>query len=132
MADHDHNDGSRGEEEAPRDPTPSKPVGVEDGARLRYGEQADQADADIPAARPDPSGMEPEPSSWGHLRRKQTQILAAGIAGLIAGGLLGGVTVAALTDPHHDHGPGQMWMRPGPPPPHRDLRLPQRMPPECL
>ncbi|GAA4909966.1 hypothetical protein HD597_008322 [Nonomuraea thailandensis] len=111
MADHDRDAGSRGEEEAPRDPTPSSEPTQElhEPAPLKYGEQADRAYTYIPPTQPDPASWEREPSPFGDfLRRRRTQVMGAGMAGLLVGGLLGGVTVAALNDVAHDR--HEMWM----------------------
>ncbi|MEV5894512.1 hypothetical protein [Nonomuraea fuscirosea] len=112
MADHDRDAGSRGEEEAPRDPAqdPREP------AQLRYGEQADRPYADLPPTQPNTSSWEEPPtaaaaassSSEGFFRRRRTQIMAAAIGGLLAGGLLGGLTVASATD--HDHDRFETWV----------------------
>ncbi len=124
MADHDRDAGSRGEEEAPRDPTqePREP------AQLRYGEQANRPYADLPPTQPIASSWEEPPpsSSGGFFRRRRTQITAAAVAGLIAGGLLGGLTVASATDHDHDRFDGWLehenrWRAPD------GLRMPERM-----
>jgi hypothetical protein len=120
MADHDRDAGSRGEEEAPRDPTPVGPteeLHQPDG--LKYGEQAERAESHIPPAPPDPVPGEQGSAFKAFLRRRRTQVVGAGLAGLIVGGLLGGTTVAAFNDltrdrfdrmdvwlePHHRWGP---------------------------
>ncbi|MFB4265817.1 hypothetical protein [Nonomuraea sp. GTA35] len=114
MADHDRDAGSRGEEEAPRDPTPSSEPTRElpEPGPLKYGEQADRAYAYIPPTRPNPASWERGSSPFGDfLRRRRTQVMSAGMVGLLVGGLLGGVTVAAFNDLAHDHDSHEMWMR---------------------
>ncbi|PRX59390.1 hypothetical protein B0I32_120160 [Nonomuraea fuscirosea] len=107
MADHDRDAGSRGEEEAPRDPT-QEPL---EPAQLRYGEQADRPYTDLPPTQPNASNWEepPSASSESFFRRRRTQITAAAIGGLLAGGLLGGLTVASATD--HDHDRFDVWLQ---------------------
>ncbi|GAA3686631.1 hypothetical protein GCM10022224_059430 [Nonomuraea antimicrobica] len=110
MADHDRDAGSRGEEEAPRDPSSAQPTQNlnepgGDRDRLRYGEQADQAYTHIPPMQPGPASWEREtPRADGFFRRRRTQVVGAGLVGLVAGVLLGGVTVAAFSDAAEDHG----------------------------
>ncbi|MEV4801159.1 hypothetical protein AB0K18_14235 [Nonomuraea sp. NPDC049421] len=97
MADHDRDAGSRGGEEAPRDPSPVQPA-------LKYGEQADQAYAEIPPTQP----VDWEtPRSGG--RRGSRVLIGAGLVGLLAGALIGGVSVAAVNDAGHDHGRFDVW-----------------------
>ncbi|WP_043616109.1 hypothetical protein [Nonomuraea candida] len=150
MADHDRDAGSRGEEEAPRDPTPGQPAptgpttelphppatdephlpaaaepphpaAAEEPGGLKYGEQADRSYAYIP-----PTTSEPVPetraSAFGaFLRRRRTQVLGAGAIGLAVGGLLGGATVAALYDLARESGARhEMWRGPGWVPPHME------------
>ncbi|GAA3134819.1 hypothetical protein GCM10020001_066800 [Nonomuraea salmonea] len=91
MADHDRDVGSRGDEEAPRDPSPEQPA-------LKYGEQADQAYAEIP---PTQHADWETPRSGG--RRGRKRLIGAGLVGLLAGALIGGVSVAAVNDADHDH-----------------------------
>ncbi|MEV0617981.1 hypothetical protein AB0I81_31980 [Nonomuraea sp. NPDC050404] len=128
MADHDRDAGSRGEEEAPRDPTPTEPISTESESasasaesaateptrELKYGEQADRAYAEIPTTSPNPVAdweQEPPDSSFPHRRRPQ--ILAAALIGLFVGGLLGGTTVAAMNDHPHDLGDRyDVWLEP--------------------
>ncbi|TYB67187.1 hypothetical protein FXF51_14935 [Nonomuraea sp. PA05] len=105
MADHDRDAGSRGEEEAPRDPTLSQPTReLPEPGPLKYGEQADQAYAYIPPTKPNPAPWERESSSsfGDYLRRRRTQVMGAGLIGLLVGGLLGGATVAAFNDVAHE------------------------------
>ncbi|MGP4093916.1 hypothetical protein [Nonomuraea sp. KM90] len=134
MADHDRDAGSRGEEEAPRDPSPTEPTqelrspGEEPG-QLKYGEQADRAYAYIPPTVPDPAGWERESFS-DFARRKRRQIIGAGLIGLVVGGLLGGLGVAAFSDDHDDHGRYGVWMRPDHPA-HRDFMMPERLESGC-
>lgn len=96
MADHDRDAGSRGDEEAPRGPSPDQPA-------LKYGEQADQAYAEIPPTQP----VDREtPRSGG--RRGRKMLIGAGLVGLLAGALIGGVSVAAVNDADHDHDHGRL------------------------
>ncbi|SEM18272.1 hypothetical protein [Nonomuraea pusilla] len=127
MTDHDREAGSRGEEEVPRDPTSRDTR--EQPAGLRYGEGAgaqddvhpsaasgragrdrhdaedpeDPEDSEIFRYRHDPYG---EPRSFrAFLRQRHAQIIGAGLAGLVAGAVLGGTAVAALDGRgHRDHG----------------------------
>lgn len=119
MADHDRDAGSRGEEEAPRDPT----------QQLRYGEQADQAYVHIPPTQPSPPDW--EPSFGDYLRRKKSQVVGAGIIGLVVGGLLGGMTVAAVSGPREDHGRYDMWVNEPGWAPRGELRGPKWLNPGC-
>ncbi|NRQ35248.1 hypothetical protein HII36_25980 [Nonomuraea sp. NN258] len=110
MADHDRDAGSRGEEEAPRDPTP----GEEQPAALPPGEPPTSTSYGytsyahtMPGGAPPGWGAEPPPRSdtfKDFFRQKPAQILAAGLLGLLFGVLLGGGAVAALTslDDRHD------------------------------
>ncbi|SEG56541.1 hypothetical protein SAMN05444920_103199 [Nonomuraea solani] len=105
MADHDRDDGSRGEEEAPRDPTQEL---HEPG--LKYGEQADQPYARIPPTTPLPADSGHDSTFRDFLHRRRTQVTTAGVLGLVIGAMLGGTVVAAfdgLGDRHERHG---MWM----------------------
>jgi hypothetical protein len=120
MADHDRDAGSRGEEEAPRDPT----------LQLRYGEQADQAYVHIPPTRPSPPDW--EPSFGDYLRRKKSHVMGAGIIGLVVGGLLGGLTVAAFSDPYEDHARYEMGVNEPGWAPRGELRGPVRLDHGCF
>jgi hypothetical protein len=107
MADHDRHSGSRGEEEAPRDPASAESaadtatrrlhLGVDpEPGGLRYGEQADRGYAYIPPTTPlpEPAGRS---SFRDFLNRRKTQVVGVGVLGLVAGALLGGITVSAFT-----------------------------------
>ncbi|MFI7616893.1 hypothetical protein ACIBP6_37260 [Nonomuraea terrae] len=100
MADHDRDGGSRGEEEAPRDPAPTRRLhqpGVDPEPRgLKYGEGADRGYAYIPPTTPTPDPVPPS-AFRDFLRRRKTQVVGVGVLGLVAGGLLGGITVSAFT-----------------------------------
>ncbi|MEV0825714.1 hypothetical protein [Nonomuraea rubra] len=131
MADHDRDAGSRGEEEAPRDPTPSSEPSqpeqnqtepsrpeptreLHEPGPLKYGEQADRASTYLPPTQPNPASWEREQAPFGDfLRRRRTQVMGAGLVGLVVGGLLGGVTVAAFSDLAHDHDHGMRMEAPG-------------------
>ncbi|WP_188190705.1 hypothetical protein [Nonomuraea sp. SYSU D8015] len=123
MADHDRDAGSRGEEEAPRDPTSDETAASSSGrdtdvyptqSGLKYGE--------IPPGPPDytttahampgsagmGSSQQPPPRSDSFrdfVRRKPAQIAGAGLIGLILGALLGGTAVAVVSNlaDRHDH-----------------------------
>ncbi|NJP92188.1 hypothetical protein HCN51_22425 [Nonomuraea sp. FMUSA5-5] len=111
MADHDRDAGSRGEEEAPRDPTPSEPTQeLQEPGPLKYGEHADRPYTYLPPTQPIPAPGERAATPFGDfLRRRRTQVTAAGLIGLLVGGILGGVTVAAFNDLREDHGRYDMW-----------------------
>lgn len=128
MADHDRDAGSRGEEEAPRDPTPGEHDG-EGRSRYRYGEAPPG-----PGYAPPPTMPMAAPSRPGSyrefFRQKQAQVIGAGLVGLALGALLGGGAVAVVSDfGHRDDarvmhqgypgwGPGLRYLeRPGMPPP---------------
>jgi hypothetical protein len=124
MADHDRDAGSRGEEEAPRDPTPTEPAadsatrhlhqpGMDpEPGGLKYGEQADRAYAYIPPTTPIPDATE-RPSPFGDwLRRRKTQVVGAGVLGLVVGALLGGVTVSAFDSLTERHGGYDVYLVP--------------------
>ncbi|MCK2221629.1 hypothetical protein MF672_048670 [Actinomadura sp. ATCC 31491] len=130
MADHDRDAGSRGEEEAPRDPTPGGPQGAAkaDSAptdaygapRLRYGQippgPRDYPTAGYPSPNWDSPGEPPRPASFrDRLRGRRAQLAGAGLAGVVLGTLLGGTAVAMLNDGHDrvDHG-SVYWERRGP------------------
>ncbi|MEU6784150.1 hypothetical protein ABZ912_33560 [Nonomuraea angiospora] len=122
MADHDRDAGSRGEEEAPRDPTPEDDL-HESGARsrLKYGE-----------APPGPGfTMPPEPprhpdSYREFFRQKQAQVLGAGLIGLVIGALLGGTAVAVVSGfGHRDEVHGMYWQEPDRMP--RRFQVPERL-----
>ncbi|MEV4161730.1 hypothetical protein [Nonomuraea dietziae] len=109
MADHDHADGPRGEEEAPRGPDPES--------------------APPPASAPLPPRPAPPAHSDGFaafVRQKYTQIIGAGLIGLLIGAILGGGAVAVLhriADRHPAQWqspmrygwqqPGECWYTPG-------------------
>ncbi|MFC4114738.1 hypothetical protein [Nonomuraea zeae] len=131
MADHDRDAGSRGEEEAPRDPTPSEtttrhpaqdPAGDRpDDERerllvgLRYGQAAGSeppgATRTAPGSHQDylsnahtmpglPAyGAPPRSDSFrDFVRQKPAQIIGAGLLGLVLGALIGGTTVAVVSN----------------------------------
>jgi hypothetical protein len=89
MADHDRYAGPRGDEEAPRGPNPEW-----QDWQLKYGERADQPYADIPPTQPMAAWETPDESG----RARRRRIVGVGLAGLLAGVLIGGFTVAAVTD----------------------------------
>ncbi|MFG2073590.1 hypothetical protein [Nonomuraea maritima] len=116
MADHDRHAGSRGEEEAPRDPTSAPDPGHRPDTfpALKYGEQAGHPYAFIPPGIPPgiQTGIPPgialdsppadavdrPPGLRDWLGRRKTQVAGAGALGLVVGALLGGITVSALSD----------------------------------
>ncbi|MFI6480044.1 hypothetical protein ACIBH1_19065 [Nonomuraea sp. NPDC050663] len=98
-ADHDRNVGPRGEEEAPRGPAPST-------ERLTYGELPPEAPLDHVDDQPEPAA----PRSV--LRRRDFQLIGAGVAGLVLGVLLGGSLVAALDDRGDREHPSVRWHGP--------------------
>ncbi|MEQ4718670.1 hypothetical protein [Nonomuraea sp. B19D2] len=117
MADHDREAGSRGEEEAPRDPAPAEETEelhqprAEGRSRLRYGEPP-------PGPGIPPTMLSASPSPPGSyrdfFRQKQAQILGAGLIGLVLGGLLGGGAVAAISNfTHRDEVRGGAYWNPG-------------------
>lgn len=91
MADHDHDAGSRGGKDAPRDPS-------RHDAPMSYGDLGPGPYSGPGWSTPPPPP--PRPSLGDHLRRKQVQIAGAALAGLIVGGVLGGAAVAAWSRPH--------------------------------
>ncbi|MEV0379000.1 hypothetical protein [Nonomuraea sp. NPDC050643] len=125
MADHDRDAGSRGEEEAPRDPTRQEPTQELHEPGLKYGEQADQPYARIPPTTPIPVAPEDDRSFRGFLRRRRTQVTAAAVFGLVIGGLLGGTVVAAFDGLTERHPRPDVWMELDGWSPHRDFRGPE-------
>ncbi|WP_431923760.1 hypothetical protein [Nonomuraea jabiensis] len=124
MADHDRDAGSRGEEEAPRDPTPADEPG--ERSRLKYGEALPDPGFTMPPAPPRP------PDSYREFfRQKQAQVLGAGIIGLVIGALLGGTAVAVVSG--FSHGDevhrGMYWQEPDPMP--RRFQMPERFDSAC-
>ncbi|MGW0808819.1 hypothetical protein [Nonomuraea sp. NPDC002799] len=126
MADHDRDAGSRGEEEAPRDPTSDTTGDTptasqharanapdEDDEQLRYG----QAPRGPGFTMPGYAWEEPRPSGSyrSFFRQKPAQVIGAGLIGLFIGGLLGGTAVAALRDGGHQYETHRIdsWERPG-------------------
>ncbi|MEV1169655.1 hypothetical protein [Nonomuraea sp. NPDC049784] len=117
MADHDREAGSRGEEEAPRDPAPAEETeelhqpGAEGRSRLRYGE-APPGPGFAPTM---PLASPSRPESYrDFFRQKQAQVLGAGLIGLVLGGLLGGGAVAAVSGlTHRDEMRGGVFWEPG-------------------
>ncbi|MEV4107365.1 hypothetical protein [Nonomuraea sp. NPDC049695] len=113
MADHDREAGSRGEEEAPRDPAPAEETENRVAGRsgLRYGDPPPG-----PGIAPTiPVASSSHPGSYrDFFRQKQTQILGAGLIGLFVGGLLGGGAVAAIGNlTHRDEARGGVYWGPG-------------------
>ncbi|GAA3176076.1 hypothetical protein [Nonomuraea roseoviolacea] len=120
MADHDREVGSRGDEEAPRDPDP--------GAQPPPSQDA-TAHAS-PGWSPPPAAPRPDTSFRDFLRQKPTQIIGAALIGLIVGGLLGGTAVALVVGvTHHDRvvpwGPRFGWD------PYQDWEHMPRAYPDC-
>ncbi|MFI6319806.1 hypothetical protein ACIBG8_19890 [Nonomuraea sp. NPDC050556] len=125
MADHDRDAGSRGEEEAPRDPTPepSGDVTREGPAPDSPGPSdpnPDPAHDEPPGGRPSdaafsadpPAGTfrdtahtrpaaTPGPTFGDFVRQRHTQIFGAALIGLIVGALLGGIAVAVVSNMVH-------------------------------
>ncbi|MEV4353979.1 hypothetical protein ACWEPL_06300 [Nonomuraea sp. NPDC004186] len=122
MADHDRDAGSRGEEEAPRDPTPDDDL-HESGARsrLKYGEAPPGPGFTMPLAPPR------HPDSYREFfRQKQAQVLGAGLIGLVIGALLGGTAVAVVSGfAHRDEVHGMYWQEPDRMP--RRFQVPERL-----
>ncbi|MFC4015472.1 hypothetical protein ACFOY2_50265 [Nonomuraea purpurea] len=106
MADHDRDVGSRGEEEAPRDPASDEPTARHHASgeeRLRYGQAASEGPryptATTPAPAWDPPGR--QDSFRGFFRQRPAQIIGAGLLGLVVGALLGGTAVAVAGELGH-------------------------------
>ncbi|MFG1702970.1 hypothetical protein ACFLIM_07235 [Nonomuraea sp. M3C6] len=122
MADHDRDAGSRGEEEAPRDPTSDTDVFPSDTdvfpgeahGRLRYGEAPPGPGYPV-TAHTMPLGSPPPSDSYrDFFRQKQAQIIGAGLIGLVAGALLGGTAVGVVSSlTHRDDVPRAYWEEPG-------------------
>ncbi|TMR95377.1 hypothetical protein [Nonomuraea basaltis] len=122
MADHDRDAGSRGEEEAPRDPMPDE-TAASPSARdtdvhptqpgLRYGEippgpaPEDYTTTAHTMPGPTDSPQQGSGSFRDFIRQKPAQIIGAGLIGLFVGGLLGGTAVALVSDRGDRHG---VWM----------------------
>ncbi|MEU4230356.1 hypothetical protein AB0F17_39210 [Nonomuraea sp. NPDC026600] len=99
MADHDRDAGSRGEEEAPRDPTP--------------GDRSGAPHSEGPTAYAAPPRPPRSDSFRDFIRQKPAQIIGAGLIGLIIGGVLGGGAVAVISGIVHRHdGPRVHWQSP--------------------
>jgi hypothetical protein len=126
MADHDRDAGSRGEEEAPRDPTPSATTPHHADAPddrehviggLRYGQASGGPSSYDERPAPGPQRDQeylasahtmPGLPAWGasprsdsfrdFIRQKPAQIIGAGLIGLVFGALLGGTTVAVVSN----------------------------------
>lgn len=108
MADHDRDAGSRGEEEAPRDPDPAGTGDV-----TREGPAPDSPGPSDP--NPDPAHdqrpggaafsstayTQPGPTFGDFVRQRHTQIFGAALIGLIVGALLGGIAVAVISGMVH-------------------------------
>ncbi|MFI6738056.1 hypothetical protein ACIBI9_34465 [Nonomuraea sp. NPDC050451] len=126
MADHDRDAGSRGEEEAPRDPTPADEL-HEPGepSRLKYGEAPPGPGFTMPLAPPR------RPDSYREFfRQKQAQVLGAGLIGLVIGALLGGTAVAVVSGfAHRDEVHGMYWQEPDRLP--RRFQVPERLESAC-
>ncbi|MCA2221317.1 hypothetical protein [Nonomuraea aurantiaca] len=126
MADHDRDAGSRGEEEAPRDPTPGdRPAAPPDAEAATTRVSGPPPGSGWATAAPPP----PPPRSDSFrdfFRLKPTQIIGAGLIGLIIGGVLGGGAVAVISGMVHrgdtarvywqdwERYPGYQDCRPGP------------------
>ncbi|MFI7126543.1 hypothetical protein ACIBQ1_12690 [Nonomuraea sp. NPDC050153] len=127
MADHDRDAGSRGEEEAPRDPTPADELHEpEERSRLRYGEAPPGPGFTMPLAPP------PRPGSYREFfRQKQAQVLGAGLIGLVLGAVLGGTAVAMAGDFSHrdEMHRGVYWEELGWAP--KRFQVPDRLGPAC-
>ncbi|WP_049561174.1 hypothetical protein [Nonomuraea sp. SBT364] len=114
MADHDRDAGSRGDEEAPRDP--NRPEGhaetlrnAAEDTQVLPDPSPDPAHAIGPAAPAAPSGHPvsppvrpvpppPQPGTFrDFVRQKPAQIIGAGLLGLLAGVLIGALAVVMLT-----------------------------------
>ncbi|MDP4504670.1 hypothetical protein [Nonomuraea turcica] len=150
MADHDRDAGSRGEEEAPRDPAREEPaapsnerdtdVYPDQQPNLKYGEippgpQVSQDDTAAARTMPGSTGWDssrrPDASFRDYLRQKPTQIVGAGLIGLIVGALFGGTAVAVVSnlgDRHDRHGVYMQYPDWGP----RRLVIPDRLGELCL
>ncbi|MEW9547629.1 hypothetical protein [Nonomuraea sp. NPDC050783] len=107
MADHDRDAGSRGEEEAPRDPAPTDAYGA---PRLKYGElppkPLDYPTAVYPSSGTAGAGWERTSGPFrDRPRGGSARVAGAGLIGLVLGALLGGTAVAVIGDlsGRHDH-----------------------------
>lgn len=107
MADHDQAVGPRGEEEASRGPDPESAPPPPPGPPQGPPSGPPQ---DSPVFGPPP----PRDSFATYLRQKHTQIIGAGLIGLLIGGLLGGGAVAILfrVADHGDRHRVAHWERP--------------------
>ncbi|RVX47942.1 hypothetical protein EDD27_10895 [Nonomuraea polychroma] len=125
MADHDRDDGSRGDEEAPRDPAREEPAAPSnerdtdvypEQSNLKYGEippgpgpHAGQDHTTAAHTMPGSAGWgssrRPDTSFRDFIRQKPAQIVGAGLIGLVVGALSGGTTVALVSNlgDRHDH-----------------------------
>lgn len=128
MADHDRDAGSRGEEEAPRDPDPDETTASPNErdtdvyptqSNLKYGEIPPGSPDYPPTAHTMPgrggsdSSQQRSGSFRDFVRQKPAQIIGAGLIGLFAGALLGGTAVAVVSnmdDRHDRHG---VWIHGG-------------------
>ncbi|TMR23118.1 hypothetical protein ETD86_09430 [Nonomuraea turkmeniaca] len=125
MADHDRDAGSRGEEEAPRDPAREEPAAPSterdtdvypDQSNLKYGEippgpgphvGQDYTSAAHTLPGSDSSYRRADTSFRDFIRQKPAQIAGAGLIGLVLGAMIGGTTVAVVSnlgDRHERHG----------------------------
>ncbi|MFG1942414.1 hypothetical protein [Nonomuraea sp. NPDC048826] len=126
MADHDRDAGSRGGQE-PRDPSRRETEILSSGP-FRDGRTAAHPTpyddyGPGPYAGPGWDPLPPPPTRSDFHRRRSTQIIGAGIVGLVAGAFIGGGAVALA---------GDLWNRPEPSaswnPPQRDqYRGPERL-----
>lgn len=121
MADHDRDDGSRGEEEAPRDPNPGPPPRGQDDdtegpdpahtvppyaagpdPRTEAGPDPRVGDTAFSAAAPPREAYPPRDGSLrDFVRQRHTQVFGAALIGLIVGALLGGIAVALISSMVH-------------------------------
>jgi hypothetical protein len=142
MADHDRDAGSRGEEEAPRDPnsdeTTTSPNERDTDvyptqAGLKYGEIPPGPGTDYTttahtmpgSSGPGASQQPPRSGSFrDFVRRKPAQIAGAGLIGLVLGALIGGTAVAVVSNiadrrdhhrmywEYHERGPNRTFIVP--------------------
>ncbi|MGP3954626.1 hypothetical protein ACTWPT_01415 [Nonomuraea sp. 3N208] len=148
MADHDRDAGSRGEEEAPRDPAREEPAAPSnerdtdvypDQSNMKYGEippgpdpHAGQDHTSAAHTMPgsDSSYRRTDTSFRDFIRQKPAQIAGAGLIGLVVGALFGGTAVAVVSnlgDRHDRHGVYMQYPDWGP----RRLVIPDRLTELC-
>lgn len=116
MTDHDRDTGSRGEE-PPRDPSRRHPAEQPRTENLASGPPP----VGMPYGGPEPytgpgwgplPPLSPKPTFLDFLRRKRTQVVGAGLAGLVVGGIIGGGAVALTGALAERPGPHTPWDRP--------------------